>query len=78
MEFAPKTILSLVDLSQATANVLSWTRLFAEKFGSAGIGRETMTVLRSGCYLTQDSAQYEKAFRRILERSATARSVTVR
>src|SRR5512147_1172431 len=34
MEFAPKTILSLVDLSQATANVLSWTRLFAEKFGS--------------------------------------------
>jgi len=34
MEFAPKTILSLIDLSQATANVLQWTRLFAEKFGS--------------------------------------------
>jgi len=34
MEFAPKTILSLIDLSQASANVLKWTRLFAEKFGS--------------------------------------------
>ena len=34
MEFAPKTILSLIDLSQASANVLKWTMLFAEKFGS--------------------------------------------
>ena len=34
MEFAPKTILSLIDLSQASTNVLHWTRLFAEKFGS--------------------------------------------
>jgi nucleotide-binding universal stress UspA family protein len=34
MEFAPKTILSLIDLSQASANVLNWTRLFAEKFAA--------------------------------------------
>jgi nucleotide-binding universal stress UspA family protein len=34
MEFAPKKILSLIDLSQASANVLKWTLLFAEKFGS--------------------------------------------
>ena len=34
MEFAPKKILSLIDLSPASANVLKWTRLFAEKFGS--------------------------------------------
>jgi nucleotide-binding universal stress UspA family protein len=34
MEFTPKTILSLLDLSQASGNVLNWTRLFGEKFGS--------------------------------------------
>ncbi len=34
MEFTPKTILSLLDLSQASANVLNWTRLFGEKFDS--------------------------------------------
>jgi nucleotide-binding universal stress UspA family protein len=34
VEFAPKTILSLIDLSQASANVLNWTRLFADKFAS--------------------------------------------
>ncbi len=49
--------------------------LVVEKFSNAAIGRETMTVLRSGCYLTQDSAMYENAFRRILERSGSARAV---
>jgi nucleotide-binding universal stress UspA family protein len=34
MEFAPKTVLSLLDLSPASAQVLTWTRLMAEKFGS--------------------------------------------
>jgi nucleotide-binding universal stress UspA family protein len=34
MEFAPKTILSLIDLSPASAQVLTWTRLMAEKFGA--------------------------------------------
>jgi nucleotide-binding universal stress UspA family protein len=34
MIFAPKGILSLIDLSPATAQVLNWTRLMAEKFGS--------------------------------------------
>ncbi len=59
-----------------TAGGSAYFDLVAEKFGDAGIGLETMTVLRSGCYLTQDSAQYEKAFHRILERSATARSIS--
>ena len=34
MQFTPKAILSLIDLSPATAQVLSWTRLMAEKFGA--------------------------------------------
>jgi D-serine dehydratase len=49
--------------------------LVVEKFGGAAIGREIMIVLRSGCYLTQDSSMYENAFRRILERSGAARAV---
>ncbi len=34
MEFTAKTILSLVDLSQASTNVLRWTKLLAERFSS--------------------------------------------
>ena len=34
MEFAPKTMLCLLDLSPASASVLQWTGLFAEKFGA--------------------------------------------
>jgi D-serine dehydratase len=49
--------------------------LVVERFGAAALGRETMIVLRSGCYLTQDSVLYERAFRRILERSGAARAV---
>lgn len=49
--------------------------IVAEKLGSSVIGRETLTVLRSGCYLFQDMGLYEKAFQRILARSATARAV---
>ncbi len=49
--------------------------LVVERFGAAAFGRETMIVLRSGCYLTQDSVLYERAFRRILERSGAARAV---
>jgi D-serine dehydratase len=50
--------------------------LVADAFGAADIGRETLAVLRSGCYLTQDTEHYEKAFRRILERSGSARAVS--
>jgi D-serine dehydratase len=49
--------------------------LVVERFRAAAIGRETMIVLRSGCYLAQDSVLYERAFRRILERSGAARAV---
>jgi nucleotide-binding universal stress UspA family protein len=34
MEFAPRRILSLLDLSPASATVLNWSRLFAEKFAA--------------------------------------------
>ncbi len=47
-----------------------------DSFRAAELGRETMIVLRSGCYLTQDSSLYENAFRRILERSGAARAIT--
>jgi D-serine dehydratase len=59
-----------------TAGGSAYFDLVAERFGAAEFGREKLIVLRSGCYLTQDSAQYEKAFRRILERSAAARAVS--
>jgi D-serine dehydratase len=58
-----------------TAGGSAFFDLVAKKFAAADIGQETLTVLRSGCYLTQDSAQYERAFRRILERSGAARAV---
>ncbi len=58
-----------------TAGGSAFFDLVAEILGSADIGHETEVVLRSGCYLTQDSAQYEQAFRRILERSNAAREV---
>jgi len=45
--------------------------LVADRFSAAGIG-ETKVVMRSGCYLTQDSTAYRKAFQRILERSPKA------
>ncbi len=61
-----------------TAGGSAFFDLVAEILGAADIGQETMTVLRSGCYLTQDSAQYEQAFRRILERSNAAREVAGR
>ncbi len=45
--------------------------IVARKFGSAGIG-ETLLLLRSGCYLTQDSASYRNFFARLQDRSAVA------
>ncbi len=49
--------------------------LVAEALGRADIGRKTQVVLRSGCYLAQDSGLYEKAFKKVLARSAVARSI---
>jgi len=43
--------------------------LAAERLAAAGIA-DAMVVLRSGCYLTQDSTAYRKAFERLRTRSA--------
>ena len=48
--------------------------IVAKKFGSAGIG-DTLLLLRSGCYLTQDSASYRNFFARLQDRSAVAGKV---
>jgi D-serine dehydratase len=58
-----------------TAGGSAFFDLVVDRFNAADIGQETVTVLRSGCYLAQDSVQYEQAFRRILERSHAARAV---
>ncbi len=36
--------------------------------GDAGLGRETLVLLRSGCYLTHDSKSYETMFQQIRDR----------
>jgi D-serine deaminase-like pyridoxal phosphate-dependent protein len=48
--------------------------IVARKFGDAGIG-DTLLLLRSGCYLTQDSASYRNFFARLQDRSAVAGKV---
>ena len=49
--------------------------IVAKKLGEAGIG-ETLLLLRSGCYLTQDSASYRNFFARLQSRSAVAGTVS--
>lgn len=49
--------------------------IVAKKLGEAGIG-ETLLLLRSGCYLTQDSASYRNFFARLQNRSAVAGTVS--
>lgn len=36
-------------------------------------GREGLVILRSGCYISHDANQYQKAFERLLERSISTR-----
>src|SRR3954470_13602369 len=43
-------------------------RLGGNKSGGAGLGRETLVLLRSGCYLTHDSKSYETLFQQIRDR----------
>jgi D-serine dehydratase len=47
--------------------------MVVERFAAARLGRPVEIVIRSGCYLTHDSVLYQAAFRRLLDRSATAR-----
>jgi D-serine dehydratase len=42
--------------------------MVAGRLGSAGLPRETLVVLRSGCYLTHDSKSYETMFQQIRTR----------
>jgi len=43
--------------------------LVVERFAQERLGRETLVLTRSGCYLTHDSAMYRRAFARLRERS---------
>jgi D-serine dehydratase len=49
--------------------------MVADLLGGAALNRETLLVLRSGCYLTHDSGVYRVAFRRLLERTPEAQSL---
>ncbi len=49
--------------------------MVADRLGTAGLNRETLLVLRSGCYLTHDSGTYRTAFRRLLERTPEAQGL---
>jgi len=43
--------------------------IVAARFRQAKLGRETLVVTRSGCYLTHDSILYRQAFERLAQRS---------
>lgn len=58
-----------------TAGGSAFFDLVADILVGAKLGRESVTVIRSGCYLTQDAIQYQRAFDRILARSGVARRV---
>ncbi len=58
-----------------TAGGSAFYDLVAGRFGEAGIDRETLIVIRSGCYLSHDSAMYSQLFERLKERSAAARAL---
>lgn len=49
--------------------------MVVDVLGAGALNRETVLVLRSGCYLTHDSGTYRAAFRRILERSPETRDL---
>ncbi len=53
----------------------SYYDMVADCLGGAPLNRETLLVLRSGCYLTHDSGTYRSAFRRLLERTPEAQSL---
>ena len=43
--------------------------LVAERFSRERLGRESLVLIRSGCYLTHDSAAYRRAFERLRQRT---------
>jgi D-serine dehydratase len=46
-----------------------------QAFSQARLSRPPQIILRSGCYLTHDAGLYERSFRGVRERSATARDI---
>ncbi len=58
-----------------TAGGSAFYDIVARKLAEAGIG-ETMLLIRSGCYLTQDSASYRNFFARLQSRSPVAAKVS--
>jgi D-serine dehydratase len=52
--------------------------LVMQVFSGARLSRPPEIILRSGCYLTHDAGLYERSFREVRERSATARDVAGR
>lgn len=46
--------------------------MVVRRFKAARIGSDPLVVLRSGCYISHDSIQYELAFERLLERNGEA------
>ncbi len=58
-----------------TAGGSAFYDLVAERFAELGSDREALIVIRSGCYLSHDSAMYRELFERLKTRSATAREL---
>ena len=49
--------------------------MVVERFGLIDLGRETMVLTRSGCYLSHDSAMYRRYFDRLRERAVDVESL---
>jgi len=60
--FAPGTVI-------LSAGGSAFYDLAVERLKRASLGRETMVLTRSGCYLSHDSGLYRRAFARLSERS---------
>ena len=58
-----------------TAGGSAFYDLVAVRFGESGIDREAIIVIRSGCYLSHDSAMYSQLFERLKGRSAAVREL---
>ena len=58
-----------------TAGGTAFFDLVTERFAQAGLHRTPTIVIRSGCYLTHDSAFYTEAFARLVARSPQAQGL---
>lgn len=58
-----------------TAGGSAYFDLALERLGAADLDGRARVVLRSGCYLTHDAGMYDRAFRRMRDRSDRVRSM---